>query len=386
MSGRKPKSAEAKRNISKGLAAYWDKKGKKHAALAAGVVGVGLAGKHGIKKGTPILKREMIKKLTNLDAKMGESLRNTVYDSVTGKASNPNPLVEALMNSQTVKGTKEGLAQGIKDKVAMEQQKATNAVKARVEATVTTPQRTVEAFKTGLNVKPANENENDRSVKLGKGLGRIYNRGRKDFKTVFGFESENNAFFFEPQDAERHPRLIEFAKRKKKPTRKKPLSAQHKAKISQGLQEYYDSIPKKEETIADKSEKVTRSIGRVAKSAKTFAEAANLAANVYERFKKPEVRKGIGAGLIAGLGILSSVSGSARDLGSASRSFASSADLIHDLATGAKGRKLNIKEVTSGAYDRLVTTSDRSNKKGGAKYEDARTRRAKFTGKLPDWG
>jgi hypothetical protein len=422
MSRRKPKSAEAKRNIKKGLQAYWEKKGKKHAAIVAGLgVGVTTAAVAG-RQGTPILKKTMIAKLSKLDAKMGESLRNTVYDSVTGKASNPNPLVEALMNSQTVKGTKEGLAQGIKDKVAMEQQKATNAVKARVETTIKTPQRTAEAFKAGLNVKPANEN--DASVNRGKTLARIYKRAKSDTKKVFGFKQVNTSFSFEPQDAERHPRLIEFAKRKKAPKAKKPLSAAHKAKISAGLQEYYDSIPKKEETLVDKGEKVSKSIGRIARSAKTFAEAASVASTVYEKFKKPEVRQGIGAGILTGIGIVSSLSGSARDFGSAARSLAGAADLVHDLASGSKKKResfresslqakrdanktnrqvhavrarlernkarlkdkeLNIKSSSVNYYGTLVNAAAKAGSKGGHKYEDARTRRGKFTGALPDW-
>lgn len=343
MPRRKPKSAEAKQSIKKGLRAYWDKKGRKHAALAAGVVGVGLAGRQGIKKGTPILKKAMIDKLTKLDERMGESLKNTVYEGVTGTGTkSKNPLVEALMNSKTVKGTKEGLAQGIKDRVVTDQQKAANAVKSKVEEVVTTPQRTVDAFKTGLNVKPANEN--DPNVNRGKALGRVYNRARQDTKKVkswFGF-----SLSFEPNlfDENRHPRLIEFAKRKKKSSAKKPLSAAHKAKISAGLQEYYDSIPKKEETLADKGEKVTKSIGRVARSAKTFAEAANLAANVYERFKKPEVRQGIGAGILGAAAVVSGVAGSFRDVGSATRSLAGAADIVHDLATGSKKKRQKYRE------------------------------------------
>lgn len=345
MSRRKPKSAEAKQNIKKGLRAYWDKTGKKHAALAAGLAGTVVVGRQGIKKGTPILKKAMIDKLTKLDERMGESLKNTVYEGVTGTGSkSKNPLVEALMNSRTVKGTKEGLAQGIKDKVTMEQQKAANSVKAKVDEVVTTPQRTVDAFNTGLNVKPTNEN--DPNVNRGKALGRVYNRARQDTKKVkswFGFSQQ---FFFEPNllDENRHPRLIEFAKRKKKPSAKKPLSAAHKAKISAGLQEYYDSIPKKEETIVDKGEKVTKSIGRVARSAKTFAEAANLAANVYERFKKPEVRQGIGAGILGAAAVVSGVAGSFRDVGSATRSLAGAADIVHDLATGSKKKRQKYRE------------------------------------------
>jgi len=313
----------------------------------------------------------------------------------------------------------------------MEQQKAANTVKAKVEEVVTTPKRTVDAFNTGLNVKPANEN--DPNVNRGKALGRVYNRARTDTKKVkswFGFE-QAKIFSFEPSDYDKHPRLIEFAKRKtkKKTSAKKPLSAVHKAKISAGLQEYYDSIPKKEETIADKGEKVTKSIGRVARSAKTFAEAANLAASVYERFKKPEVRQGVGAGLMVGLGILGSVSGSVRDLGSGARGFAGAADLVYDLASGSKKKRqafrdaslevkreanktnrqvhavraklereksrnkreeLNIRKSTAGFYGLIAETSAKSNRAGGAKYEDARTRRAKLKstqlGNLPNWG
>jgi hypothetical protein len=317
-SRRKPKSAEEKQSISQGLKVYWQKRGKRDAAIAGtGVVALG------------ILSRQQLKKT------IADVVRTNVKSTITGD-------VAEQAGRDFAKGAKEEAAKTFeeaKDKVLG------SKTGKFVSEVASTPSRTKQAFDIGLNVKPANEN--DPSVNRGKALGRVYNRARTDIKKVkswFGFSQTSQPFFFEPVDSERHPRLIEFAKRKKKPSAKKPLSAAHKAKISAGLQEYYDSIPKKEETIVDKGEKVTKSIGRVARSAKTFAEAANLAANVYERFKKPEVRQGIGAGILGAAAVVSGVAGSFRDVGSATRSLAGAADIVHDLATGSKKKRQKYRE------------------------------------------
>ena len=422
MSRRGPRSAKERRNISQGLADYWNAKGRKHATIAAGLGVTVLAGRQGLKKGVPVLKSKMRDQLTKFDARMGEAIHKSVYQGVTGTgAKTKNPLVDAVMNSQTVKGAQSGLREGIRDKVTQEKARAASAVKSRFHETVTTPQRTVEAFKIGRNVEPANEV--DANVNRGKALARIYKRGRSDIKKTFGFESGNAAFSFEPQDPERHPRLIEFAKRRKSPSkpsrprRSRPLSEQHRQNISQGLQEYYDSLPKKEETLADKGEKVTKSIGRVARSAKTFAEAADLASSVYEKFKKPEVRQGIGAGILGGAALVSGVASSFKDVGSAARSVAGAVDIVHDLATGSKGKRqkfredslqakrdadktnrqvhavramlerkkaklkdkeLNIRSSSVDYYGTLVNAAEKAGRLGGHKYEDARTRRAKL--------
>lgn len=327
----KRKTQESKQKISRGLKAYWNRRGKKQALVLAG----GATLLYGAKKTTPLAKKAAIESLQKLDKKAGESLKQSVYDAVTKKgpklstkgSKSKSRLAEIILNSQTVKGAKEGLETGIRDRVKDEA--------AQVVGKYTSiPKRTTEAFKVGLNTKTANEN--DFFVNSGKFLGRVAGRGRDDIRktrSILGFS-------FEPSDESKYPRLYEFAKRK---SRKKPLSPQHKAKISQGLQEYYDTLPKKEETFLDKGEKATKSIGRLARAAKVFAEGASTASSIYDKYKTPS-KKSFSENALIGLGALSVATGSLRNLGSASSSFAGAANIIHDLATGSKERRQRFKE------------------------------------------
>lgn len=316
-------------------------------------------------------------------------------------------------------GAVQGAGQGVADGVSRMGESVKQATVNKARSIADIPKNTAEAFNIGRNVTPANEK--DVFVNLGTRIAKVTKRGKSDIKktrTALGFTSlvkDSVEFSFEPSDADKYPRLFEFAKRR---TRRasRPLTPQHREAISRGLQEYYDTIPKKEETKLDKAEKVTKSISRLAGAARTTAEAANLFTGIYERLKKPTTRQNIREGV----GIISSLSGSARNLGGASRGFAGAANIVHDLATGAKGtrqkfredslevkrqanktnrqvhavranlerqkarqkdQELNIRRWTAGSYERISKTAASSNMRGGTKYEDMRTRRAKLDDK-----
>jgi hypothetical protein len=290
---RKAKTAKQRAEISKGLKEYWDKKGRKQALKLGASVALGGTALYAAKKGNVSQK---LKTYKNLQVqKFGDFVENQVYEATRDPYAKPTFLGKKLGEGATFLGMKaaKGAKRGVQER--------------EVRRVKDTFKNTKEAFRKGADSSEAisvNDPNYLRGRKIGKVYKKIRSRAKKDAekrKSIFGFSSKYYNFSFEPKENF----WIEFeAKKAQKATKtskvspaKKQLSAQHRQAISEGLQDYYATIPKKEETTSDKVEKLSKSAARVAAAGLTGAKAAQIAHNIYETQQLKKQRKGIGLDL-----------------------------------------------------------------------------------------
>lgn len=313
------KSAKEKANISKGLQAYWDKKGtKKKTALSAGALGLVAGGVLAAKKGN-------FKKLNQKIEKGIEKKAAKIVKKAVLSKGPPKPKVQAA-----IRGAKQGLLEGSKEKTKQKLSSAAREVKVEsvegIKDILETPKKTAGAFKEGYK-NPGT----GKSAKTGKTLAKLYKRSKKDIKKSREFLGFNN-----PQEQF----WIEFER--KKTSGKKALSAQHRAAISKGLQEHYASLPPKQETKADKFEKVSRSINRLSNAANSAANAGAAGIAIYDAIQSRK-KKNFGAKIMQGIDALDSVTQSVGRVGNTASALANAASTINDVKNNRKGKELTLK-------------------------------------------
>jgi hypothetical protein len=408
------KTAKQKAKISKGLKEYWDKKGRKQALKLGASVALGGTALYAAKKGNVPQK---LKTYKNLQVqKFGDFVENQVYEATRDPYAKTTFLGKKLGEGATFLGMK--AAKGAKRGI---QERETRRIKE-------TFKNTKEAFRKGADSSEAisvNDPNYLRGRKIGKVYKKIRSRAKKDAekrKSVFGFSSKYYNFSFEPKENF----WIEFEAKKTKKAKKaskvspakKQLSAQHRQAISEGLQDYYDTIPKKEdhEKTARTLESLSKSVGRVARASKTVAETAGLANALYERHQYKKSRQ---ARVDSALGTAASIIGIVAGGAGAAKSIGSATNIFMDIASGGKAAdralrqegldvkrgadrtrrqaaairarlerqklkrkdaELGIKSKAVGFYGDLVGASSKSNRPGGTKFEEMITRRSKVDG------
>lgn len=414
----KRKSAEAKRNISKGVKASWRKRGTKVAVGGATAIGLSTLALYKNRKN---ILNTAEKLANNIDKKMAPKIEKFVYDAI----KNPKPtnkvgrILSRFIPKESVKSAGVGATKAVKDitveTVESQAKKIVNLPKDAINLGI----ETRKAFDDGLNTPT------DPNSKLNKGA-RWLARQRANMEKRAKADMKKLGFKKDLQDIG----LIEFAKtqRRKKRTR----TAAEKAAISQGLREYYAGQTKPKTSALDKVDRGTLTINRVTGTASNVLSTAALGLSLASQLKamtyKPSRGERIFQNVSAGAGLLSSVSNSYRGFGTGTRSLAGSANIYDDLRIGAKTQKRNyqdavlgvkrdinrtkrqsqaakirierqrnrlkkeelgIRQKTAGSYGTIAATSAMSNRPGGAKYEDSRTRRAKLTKSqmknLPEW-
>jgi hypothetical protein len=399
----KRKSAEAKRNISRGVKSYWQKRGKKDAAKVIGTALVGTGLVIGARKG-------------------GKKAMSTLDNFIESRSRNMSKAAVKGATSGAVQGAGQGVAKGVEN-LAQDAKKVlgdkVNVVAELPKQAVNLGKETRKAVQEGLNT-PSDPNSklNQGARWLARQRAKMEKRAKSDMKKL-GFEREL-------QDIG----LIEFAKTQRR--KRKTRTAAEKAAISQGLREYYAGQPKAKTSALDKVDRGALSINRVTGAASNVLSTAALGLSLAGQLKamtyKPSRGERVFQNVSAGAGLLSSLSGSYRGFGTGTRSLAGSANIYDDLRLGAKTQKRNyqyealgvkrdvnktkrqsqaakirierqrnrlkkeelgIKQRTAGSYGTIAITSARSNRPGGTKYEDARTRRAKLDAdqlkNLPEW-
>lgn len=359
------KSAEARRNISRGLKGYWKKRGKKDVAkvIGATIVGAGLV--VGAKKGGK-------KAMATLDNFIENRTRNMSKAAVKGATSG------------AVQGAGQGVAKGVENLA----QDAKKVLGEKISIVGELPQKTIslgketrKAVDEGLNT-PTDPNSklNQGARWLARQRVKMEKRAREDMKKL-GFERNLSNIG-----------LIEFAKTQ----RRKKRTAAERAAISQGLREYYASQPKPKTSTLDKVDRGALTVNRVTNTASNILSTAAMGLSLAGQLKamtyKPSRGERIFQNVSAGAGLLSTVSGAYRGFGTGTRSFAGSANIYDDLRIGAKNRRFGLTEQRLGlerdkqvlakdrakSYRIIANTSARSNSPGGTKYEDMVTRRGKF--------
>jgi hypothetical protein len=230
-------------------------------------------------------------------------------------------------------------------------------------------------------------------------------------------------FFFEPNNR-RNEFWIEFSARKSKSKKSIPqskaLSAEHRAAISQGLQEYYDKNPKpKQRDVVVDIDRLSRSISRLARAGNTALNIVNLADSLIERRKYRGSRRAkfdsSVSAINAASGALLGTSRAVGSIGDVPSKFLKPAVTLNKLKNSGKERELKqqvlevrkeanktnrqihavraklerarlarkdqeltIRDQAKDYYGYLVTTSAISNRPGGVKFEEMQTRRAKL--------
>jgi uncharacterized membrane protein len=226
-------------------------------------------------------------------------------------------------------------------------------------------------------------------------------------------------FFFEPSLDRRSEFWIEFSARKSVP-QSKALSAEHRAAISQGLQEYYDKNPKpKQRDVVVDIDRLSRSINRLVRAGNTALNIVNLADSIIERRKYRGSRRAkfdnsVGA-INAASGALLGTTRAVGSIGDVPSKFLNPAVTLNKLKNSGKDRELKrqvvearreanktnrqihaararlerarlsrkdreltIRDQAKDYYGHLVSTSAKSNRPGGVKFEEMQTRRAKL--------
>jgi hypothetical protein len=355
------KSAEARRNISKGLKGYWKKRGKKDVAKVIGtaIVGTGLV--VGAKKG-------------------GKKAMATLDNFIENRTRK--------MSKAATSGAVQGAGQGVTKGVENLAQDAKKVLGEKISIVGELPQKAVslgketrKAVKEGLNT-PTDPNSklNQGARWLARQRVKMEKRAREDMKKL-GFEKDLADIG-----------LIEFAKTQ----RRKKRTAAERAAISQGLREYYATQPKPKKSTLDRVDRGALSINRVTGAASnvlsTAAMGLSLAGQLKAMTYKPSRGERVFQNVSAGAGLLSSLSGSYRGFGTGTRSLAGSANIYDDLRIGSKNRRFGLTEQRLGlernkqvlakdrarSYRTIANTSARSNSPGGTKFEDMVTRRGKF--------
>jgi len=373
------KSAEARRNISKGVKASWRKRGVK---LAAGTAVVG-ASTLALYKNRKNILNSAEKLATSIDKKMAPKVEKFVYEAI--KNPKPNSKVGKILSrftpKESMKAAGVGAAKAAKDiTIETVEQQAKNVANLPKTA-VNLGRETRRTVQEGLNTP------NDPNSKLNQGARwlarqrvKMEKRAREDMKKL-GFEQNLSDVG-----------LIEFAKTQ----RRKKRTAAERAAISQGLREYYATQPKPKKSVLDKVDRGALSVNRVTRTTSNILSTAAMGLSLAGQLKaltyKPSRGERIFQNVSAGAGLLSTVSGAYRGFGTGTRSFAGSANIYDDLRIGAKNRRFGLTEQRLGlerdkqvlakdrakSYRIIANTSAKSNSPGGTKYEDMVTRRGKF--------
>jgi hypothetical protein len=404
----KRKSAKTKQKISRGLKEYWDEKGRSQATklgatLALGGTALYAAKKSGLNK-TLVNKASDYKNLAK--QKIGDEIEERVYRALRDPYA-----PETFIGNKIAKGAKRGITE-------REITRARDTFK-----------NTKEAFQKGADSTQA-ISVNDPNYRLGQSMARLYKRIKKraaeDTKKL-GFNKMNdNILSFEPSSDRRNEFWLEFSARKSVP-QSKALSAEHRAAISQGLQEYYDKNPKpKQRDVVVDIDRLSRSINRLARAGNTALNIVDLADSLIERRKYRGSRRAkfdnSVSAINAASGALLGTSRAVGSIGDVPSKFLNPAVTLNKLKNSGKerelkrqvlevrkeanktnrqvnavrarleraklerkDRELNIRSEAKDFYGTLVNTSAQSNRPGGTKFEEMRTRRAKLDGNAREY-
>lgn len=217
------KSAEDKRKISRGLKAYWNKKGtKKKVATTAGVAAGAAASILALKKGKK-LGRKLVSKLDN---KIETEVAGAVSNKVKGVKTIPKNPVDKFLNKRydaVGRGVNKGLKTGVKSNLSNAKTTVVSEGTEGLKDILSTPKRTKDAFKQGYN-NPGSDSS--LTTKMGKFIAKRIKEDSKRRKDFLGFQKKEDFWLeFETRKAQN---IYAF---------RRTHSAQTRKKISKALDE-----------------------------------------------------------------------------------------------------------------------------------------------------